>query len=289
MSEAIMFNGSAYCRIGNNLPIFFIAGPCAIESMTHALETAQALKEAFRVVGMSFVYKSSFDKANRSSSTSFRGPGLWEGLEILANVRERVGVPVCTDIHLPEQANSVAAVVDMLQIPAFLSRQTDLIEAAASTGKPLNIKKGQFMAPWEMSSVFKKARAARPDEDPAAPICLCERGTFFGYGNLVVDMRGLEMMKGTGTPVVFDATHSVQLPGAAGSHSGGQREFVAPLARAAVAVGVAGVFLETHRDPDNAPCDGPNMVPLCHLPDLLEELKNLDSVIKGFANATVCR
>lgn len=269
------FHGRYVGQVDNQAPLFCIAGPCAIEGRAQALEVAAALKEIFAKVGMPFVYKSSFDKANRSSGSSFRGVGMSEGLSILAEVREKVDVPVLTDVHLPAQAKPVAEVVDMLQTPAFLCRQTDLIEAVAATGKPANIKKGQFLAPWEMEHVLKKARAAGNDR-----ICLCERGTSFGYGNLVVDMRGLEIMKRTGAPVIFDATHSVQLPGALGSCSGGQREFVPLLARAAISVGVAGIFMEVHPDPDTAPCDGPNMLALKDLPKLLTELKAFDHLSK---------
>lgn len=275
MGFAFEFHGRNVGQVDNQAPLFCIAGPCAIEGRTQALEVAAALKEIFAKVGMPFVYKSSFDKANRSSGSSFRGVGMAEGLSILANVREKVGVPVLTDVHLPEQAKPVAEVVDMLQTPAFLCRQTDLIEAVAATGKPANIKKGQFLAPWEMENVLKKAKATGNER-----ICLCERGTSFGYGNLVVDMRGLEIMKRTGAPVIFDATHSVQLPGSLGSCSGGQREFVPLLARAAVSVGVAGIFMEVHPDPDKAPCDGPNMLALKELPKLLTELKAFDHLAK---------
>ena len=275
MGFAFEFHGRNVGQVDNQAPLFCIAGPCAIEARTQALEVASALKEIFATVGMPFVYKSSFDKANRSSVSSFRGVGISEGLSILAEVREKVDVPVLTDVHLPEQAKPVAEVVDMLQTPAFLCRQTDLIEAVAATGKPANIKKGQFLAPWEMENVLAKARATGNEH-----ICLCERGTSFGYGNLVVDMRGLEIMKRTGAPVIFDATHSVQLPGALGSCSGGQREFVPLLARAAVSVGVAGIFMEVHPDPDKAPCDGPNMLALKDLPKLLTELKAFDHLAK---------
>ena len=275
MGFVFEFHGRNVGQVDNQAPLFCIAGPCAIEGRTQALEVASALKEIFATVGMPFVYKSSFDKANRSSSSSFRGVGMSEGLSILAEVREKVDVPVLTDVHLPDQAKPVAEVVDMLQTPAFLCRQTDLIEAVAATGKPANIKKGQFLAPWEMENVLQKARATGNER-----ICLCERGTSFGYGNLVVDMRGLEIMKRTGAPVIFDATHSVQLPGALGSCSGGQREFVPLLARAAVSVGVAGIFMEVHPDPDKAPCDGPNMLALKALPKLLTELKAFDHLAK---------
>lgn len=272
----------------NFLSISVIAGPCAIEGRQQTLEAAAALKEIFLQAGVPLIFKSSFDKANRSSGASYRGVGMTEGLSILAEVRERYDVPVITDIHLPEQAIPVAEAVDMLQIPAFLCRQTDLLLAAAATGKPVNIKKGQFLSPWEMRHVLAKARSTGNER-----ICLCERGSSFGYNNLVVDMRGLEIMKTTGHPVIFDATHSVQLPGAGDGKSGGQREFVAPLARAAVAVGVAGLFLETHPDPDAAPCDGPNMLPFTALPSLLATLKELDRIAKaGMAKmdkeVTVC-
>lgn len=260
----------------NRSSLFIIAGPCAIEGRQQTLEAAAALKEIFLQAGVPLIFKSSFDKANRSSGASYRGVGMAEGLSILAEVRERYDVPVITDIHLPEQAMPVAEVVDMLQIPAFLCRQTDLLLAAAATGKPVNIKKGQFLSPWEMRHVLAKARSTGNER-----ICLCERGSSFGYNNLVVDMRGLEIMKTTGHPVIFDATHSVQLPGAGDGKSGGQREFVAALARAAVAVGVAGLFLETHPDPDKAPCDGPNMLPFTALPSLLATLKELDCVVKA--------
>ena len=275
MGFSFEFHGRNVGQVDNQAPWFCIAGPCAIEGRTHALEVAMALKELFAKAGIPFVYKSSFDKANRSSRSSFRGVGMSEGLSILAEVREKVDVPVLTDVHLPEQAKPVAEVVDMLQTPAFLCRQTDLIEAVAATGKPANIKKGQFLAPWEMENVLQKARATGNER-----ICLCERGTSFGYGNLVVDMRGLEIMKRAGAPVIFDATHSVQLPGALGSCSGGQREFVPLLARAAVSVGVAGIFMEVHPDPDKAPCDGPNMLALKDLPKLLTELKAFDHLAK---------
>ena len=282
MGFAFKFHGRNVGQVDNQAPLFCIAGPCAIEGRAQALEVASALKEIFATVGMPFVYKSSFDKANRSSSSSFRGVGMAEGLSILADVREKVDVPVLTDVHLPEQAKPVAEVVDMLQTPAFLCRQTDLIEAVAATGKPVNIKKGQFLAPWEMENVLQKARATGNEH-----ICLCERGASFGYGNLVVDMRGLEIMKRTGAPVIFDATHSVQLPGALGSCSGGQREFVPILARAAVSVGVAGIFMEVHPDPDKAPCDGPNMLALCELPLLLNQLGEFDRLAKKIMGARV--
>lgn len=264
--------------LSNAQPLVAIAGPCAMESRSQTLEAAAALKEIFAAARIPLIFKSSFDKANRSSGTSFRGVGMGDGLAILADVRERYGLPVITDIHLPEQAAPVAEVADMLQIPAFLCRQTDLLLAAAATGKAINIKKGQFLSPWEMRHVLAKARSTGNER-----ICLCERGTSFGYNNLVVDMRGLEIMKTTGFPVIFDATHSVQLPGAGDGRSGGQREFVTTLARAAVAVGVAGIFMETHPDPDKAPCDGPNMLPFSALPSLLTLLSELDRCIKATA------
>ncbi|MBQ3891858.1 MAG: 3-deoxy-8-phosphooctulonate synthase [Mailhella sp.] len=271
------FGGKPLFCVDNAAPLFFIAGPCAIEGRAHALEVSAALKEIFSKAGMPFIYKSSFDKANRSSGSGFRGVGMAEGLSILAEVREARGIPVLTDIHTAEQAAPVAEAVDYLQTPAFLCRQTDLILAAASTGKPVNIKKGQFLAPWEMENVLKKAQSTGNRQ-----ISLCERGTSFGYGNLVVDMRGLEIMKRF-APVVFDATHSVQLPGAQGSCSGGQREFVPTLARAAAAVGVAGIFLEVHPDPDKAPCDGPNMLAVRDLPAFLSMIREFDRAAKRFA------
>lgn len=268
------FNGSPYIKVDNQSPLFFIAGPCAIESRSHALEVSAALKEIFSAAGIPFIYKSSFDKANRSSGAGFRGVGMKEGLSILAEVRESRNIPVLTDIHTAEQAAPVAEVVDYLQTPAFLCRQTDLILAAAATMKPVNIKKGQFLAPWEMENVVQKARSTGNER-----ISVCERGTSFGYGNLVVDMRGLEIMKKF-APVVFDATHSVQLPGAQGSCSGGQREFVPTLARAATAVGVAGIFMEVHPDPDKAPCDGPNMLAVKNLLQFLSNIKRIDLISK---------
>ncbi len=264
--------------------LFFIAGPCAVESREFALKTAETLKKIFEAAELPFIYKSSFDKANRSSGSSFRGVGMTKGLAILDEVRRKIGVPVITDVHEPWQAKTVADAVDMLQTPAFLCRQTDFITAVAKAGKPVNIKKGQFLAPWDMANVIAKAKAAAGDAGLSEDrFTVCERGTTFGYGNLVVDMRGLQVMAdGTGCPVVFDATHSVQLPGAMGTSSGGQREFVPHLARAAVATGaVAGVFLETHPDPDQAPCDGPNMIPFADLPGLLSQLKRIYEVVRG--------
>ncbi|MCA1749214.1 MAG: 3-deoxy-8-phosphooctulonate synthase [Parasphingopyxis sp.] len=263
--------------------LFVIAGPCAIESRQFALETAQELREIFAAAGIGLVYKSSFDKANRTSVSSFRGVGMDRGLEILAEVREMLGVPVVTDVHEADQAAPAAEAVDMLQTPAFLCRQSDFIAAVARTGKPINIKKGQFLAPWDMAKVVEKARAAAEEAGVETPIFACERGTSFGYGNLVVDMRGLSIMKETaGCPIVFDATHSVQLPGARGESSGGERQYAPSLARAAVATGaISGLFIESHPDPDNAPCDGPNMLPFEWLPGLLAELKAIDTVTRA--------
>lgn len=264
--------------------LFFFSGPCAIESRAFALETAEQLKEIFADAGLRFAYKSSFDKANRSSGSSFRGVGLDEGLSILQEVKDKLGIPVLTDVHETWQVEPVAKVVDVLQTPAFLCRQTDFIAAVAAGGKPVNIKKGQFLAPWDMKNVIEKAKsAARAAGQSDDHFMACERGTSFGYGNLIVDMRGLQIMaETTGVPVVFDATHSVQLPGANGSSSGGQREFVPALARAAVATGsVAGLFMETHPTPDSAPCDGPNMVPFKELKTLLKQLKNIHAAAQG--------
>jgi 2-dehydro-3-deoxyphosphooctonate aldolase (KDO 8-P synthase) len=265
-------------RIGNDLPLTLIAGPCAIESRDHALEIAGALHDITERVGIGLIYKSSFDKANRTSGDSPRGIGMAKGLEILAAVRDSIGCPVITDVHLPEQCAAVGAAVDVLQIPAYLCRQTDLIVAAAETGRAINIKKGQFLAPWDMANVVAKAETAGNTN-----VMVCERGTSFGYNTLVSDFRALPILAETGCPVVFDATHSVQQPGGRGGTSGGQREFVPVLARAAVAVGVAAVFMETHQDPDNAPSDGPNMVPISEMADLLARLTALDRLTKGSA------
>ena len=262
--------------IGNDLPLTLIAGPCVIESRAHALETARALGEITEKAGIGLIYKSSFDKANRTSVDSPRGVGMAEGLAILAEVREAVGCPVLTDVHSPDQCAPTAESVDVLQIPAFLCRQTDLVIAAAETGRALNIKKGQFLAPWDMVNVVAKAESAGNRD-----VLLCERGASFGYNTLVSDMRSLPILAQTGYPVVFDATHSVQQPGGLGGRSGGQREFVPVLARAAVAVGVAAVFMETHQDPDNAPSDGPNMVPIADMPELLARLVALDRLTKS--------
>jgi len=266
---------------GLNRPLFLIAGPCVVESEQLQLEVAGRLKEMTAALGMPFIFKSSYDKANRSSGTSFRGPGMDKGLEILAKVRRELEVPVLTDVHTEAEVPDVARVVDVLQTPAFLSRQTDFIRAVAQSGKPVNIKKGQFLAPHDMKNVIDKARAAAREKGlPEDNFLACERGASFGYNNLVSDMRSLAIMRETGAPVVFDATHSVQLPGGQGTSSGGQREHVPVLARAAVAVGIAGIFMETHPDPANALSDGPNAVPLKHMRALLEQLVALDNVVK---------
>ncbi len=257
-------------------PFFLIAGPCVIESEQLAMDTAGRLKEICQRLDIPFIYKSSFDKANRSSGQSFRGPGVDEGLRILAEVKKQIGVPVLTDVHEDTDMNAVAAVVDVLQTPAFLCRQTNFITRVAEAGIPVNIKKGQFLSPWEMANVVDKAKATGNQQ-----IMVCERGASFGYNNLVSDMRSLAVMRETGCPVVFDATHSVQLPGGQGSTSGGQREFVPVLARAAVAVGIAGLFMETHPDPDKALSDGPNAWPLGRLEGLLETLKAFDEISKA--------
>ncbi|MGQ9659938.1 MAG: 3-deoxy-8-phosphooctulonate synthase [Thermochromatium sp.] len=263
-------------EVGLDRPLFLIAGPCVIESETLAQETAGALKELTESLGIPFIYKSSFDKANRSSGTSFRGPGLEAGLRILESVRTTIGVPVLTDVHEDTPFAEVASVVDVLQTPAFLCRQTNFIQAVARQGKPVNIKKGQFLAPWDMKHVVEKARATGNMQ-----ILVCERGVSFGYNNLVSDMRSLAVMRETGCPVVFDATHSVQLPGGQGTSSGGQREFVPVLARAAVAAGVAGLFMETHPDPDHALSDGPNAWPLGRMRELLATLIEIDRLVKA--------
>jgi 2-dehydro-3-deoxyphosphooctonate aldolase (KDO 8-P synthase) len=258
-------------------PLFLIAGPCVVESREMAMDTAGKLKEMTTALGIPFIYKSSYDKANRSSGKSFRGLGVDKGLEILADVKKQIGVPVLTDVHAQDEIAAVAAVVDVLQTPAFLCRQTDFIRAVAMSGKPVNIKKGQFLAPGDMKNVVDKAREASGQDN----IMVCERGASFGYNNLVSDMRSLAIMRDTECPVVFDATHSVQLPGGQGTSSGGQREFVPVLARAAVATGVAGVFMETHPDPDKALSDGPNAWPLHLMRPLLETLKLLDELVKS--------
>ncbi len=268
-------------EVGLQRPLFLIAGPCVIESEQLQMDTAGTLKEITASLGIPFIFKSSFDKANRSSGTSFRGPGLDEGLAILARIKRELHVPVLTDVHSQDQIARVAAVVDVLQTPAFLCRQTDFINAVAQSGKPVNIKKGQFLAPHDMKNVIDKARAAARSQGLSEDnFMACERGASFGYNNLVSDMRSLAIMRETGAPVVFDATHSVQLPGGLGSASGGQREMVPVLARAAVAVGIAGLFMETHPDPDHALSDGPNAVPLKHMRALLESLLALDAVTK---------
>jgi 2-dehydro-3-deoxyphosphooctonate aldolase (KDO 8-P synthase) len=263
--------------VGLDQPIFLIAGPCVIESRQLALDTAGTLKEICAELGVPFIYKSSYDKANRSSGKSYRGPGVDEGLKILAEVKRQIGVPVLTDVHEASQIEAAAAVADVLQTPAFLCRQTDFINAVASAGRPVNIKKGQFLAPGDMKHVVAKAREASGKDN----ILVCERGASFGYNNLVSDMRSLAIMRETGCPVVFDATHSVQLPGGQGTVSGGQREFVPVLARAAVASGVSGLFMETHPDPDKALSDGPNAWPLAKMRELLMTLKELDRVVKN--------
>jgi len=262
--------------LGNDRPLALIAGPCALESRAHAHEMCQALVEMTAKLGMGLIYKTSFDKANRTSLEGERGLGMKKGLPILAELRESFGVPVLTDVHAVEQCQPVAEAVDVLQIPAFLSRQTDLLVAAAETGRAMNIKKGQFLAPWDMKQVVKKVEAAGNRK-----ILVCARGVSFGYNTLVSDMRSLPALAETGYPVVFDATHSVQQPGGQGTKSGGQREFVPILARAAVAVGVAVVFMETHQDPDKAPSDGPNMVVLKDMPALLRRLQSFDRLAKG--------
>jgi len=268
--------------VGLDKPFFLIAGPCVVESEALHLDVAGRLKEMSSVLGIPFIFKSSYDKANRSSGASFRGPGMDHGLKILAKVRSEIGVPVLTDVHSEAEVADVAAVVDVLQTPAFLCRQTDFIRAVAQCGKPVNIKKGQFLAPHDMKNVIDKARAAARekglDEDR---FMACERGASFGYNNLVSDMRSLAIMRETGAPVVFDVTHSVQLPGGQGTTSGGQREFVPVLARAGVAVGVAGLFMETHPDPAKALSDGPNAVPLKHMRALLEQLVEIDRSVKS--------
>ena len=268
--------------VGLERPLFLIAGPCVVESEQLQIDVAGQLKEITSALGVPFIFKSSYDKANRSSGTSFRGPGMDKGLEILAKVKRELAVPVLTDVHRDEEIAAAAAVVDVLQTPAFLCRQTDFIRAVAQSGKPVNIKKGQFLAPHDMTNVLDKARAGARDAGLSEDRFLaCERGASFGYNNLVSDMRSLAIMRETGAPVVFDATHSVQLPGGQGTSSGGQREFVPVLARAAVAVGIAGIFMETHPRPAEALSDGPNAVPLRHMRALLEQLVELDRAVKA--------
>ena len=269
-------------EVGLQRPFFLIAGPCVVESEQLQIDVAGQLAETARALGIAFVFKSSYDKANRSSGASFRGPGMAKGLEILARVRREIGVPVLTDVHAESEVADAAAVADVLQTPAFLCRQTDFIRAVARSGRPVNIKKGQFLAPQDMVNVVDKARAAAREAGLSEDrFLVCERGASFGYHNLVADMRSLAIMRATGAPVVFDATHSVQLPGGQGTSSGGQREFVPVLARAAVGVGVAGLFMETHPDPAHAMSDGPNAVPLTHMKALLEQLVALDRVVKA--------
>ena len=272
--------------VGLDRPFFLIAGPCVVESEQLQMDVAGQLKEITASLGIPFIFKSSYDKANRSSGASFRGPGMDAGLDILAKVKRELGVPVLTDVHTEAEIAAVAQVVDVLQTPAFLCRQTDFIRAVAQSGKPANIKKGQFLAPHDMKNVIDKARAAAAEKGlPTDVFMACERGVSFGYNNLVSDMRSLAIMRETSAPVAFDATHSVQLPGGQGTSSGGQREMVPVLARAAVAVGVAGLFMETHPDPANALSDGPNAVPLKHMPELLETLLELDAVTKKTVRA----
>lgn len=276
MAASIVSLGNV--RFGNGLPLSLIAGPCQLESRDHAVEVASALKEITGRLGIGLVFKTSFDKANRTSSSAQRGIGLKAALPIFAEIREKLGLPVLTDVHEIDQCAPVAEVVDVLQIPAFLCRQTDLLVAAAKTGRAVNVKKGQFLAPWDMKNVVAKITGAGNDR-----VLVTERGVSFGYNTLVSDMRALPVLKETGAPVVFDATHSVQQPGGQGTSSGGQREYVPVLARAAVAVGVAGVFIETHPDPDNAPSDGPNMIALKDMEKLLGELIAFDRLAKGLA------
>jgi len=262
-------------KFGNTLPLAVIAGPCALESRAHALEMAAALKEITGKLGLGFVYKTSFDKANRTSAASARGLGLDKALTIFADLRDQLGVAVLTDVHEPDQCAAVAEVVDILQIPAFLCRQTDLVVAAAKTGRAINVKKGQFLAPWDMANVVAKITGAGNPN-----VLVTERGVSFGYNTVVSDMRALPILAKIGTPVIFDATHTVQQPGGQGTSSGGERAFVSVLARAATAVGIAGVFVETHQDPDHAPCDGPSMIALKELPPLLERLMQFDAIAK---------
>ncbi len=272
MTKEIDINGAL---IGGPNPLFLIAGPCVIEDERNTLDTAEKLKKIAQDLKIPFVFKASYDKANRSSADSYRGPGIKKGLQILSKVKNELGLPVISDIHRFEEIAPAAEVLDILQIPAFLCRQTDMLVEAANTGKAINIKKGQFMSPWDMKNVIDKVRATKNDD-----LILTERGTTFGYNNLVTDMRTFPVMRSFGYPVVFDATHSVQLPGGAGSSSGGQREFIAPLARAAVATGVDGVFFEVHENPERALCDGPNSLDLASLKELLENLVEIDSIVR---------
>ncbi len=265
-------------EVGLNQPLFLMAGPCVIESEQLAIDTAGYLKEVTSKLGINFIYKSSFDKANRSSGTTFRGPGIDEGLRIMSEVKRQLGLPLVTDIHDVEQIDQVASVVDVLQTPAFLCRQTDFIKAVAKTGKPINVKKGQFLAPWDMKNVTDKALSV----EGHGLIMACERGVSFGYNNLISDMTSLVVMRETNYPVVFDATHSVQLPGGQGNSSGGRREFVPVLARAAVAVGISGIFMETHPRPDEAKSDGPNSFPMYQIEDFLTEIMAIDQLVKKY-------
>ena len=263
-------------EIGNDLPLSIIAGPCQMESRDHALDMAGALADISQELGIALIYKTSFDKANRTSVDSPRGLGLEQASAVFTEIRKTTGLPTLTDVHAPEECQIIATAVDVLQIPAFLCRQTDLLVAAAKTGKPINVKKGQFLAPWDMAKVLEKITSAGNDK-----VMLCERGASFGYNTLITDMRSLPILARTGQPVVFDATHSVQQPGGQGGTSGGQREFAPILARAAVAIGVAAIFMETHQDPDNAPSDGPNMIPLSEIKDVIEMLMEFDQLAKG--------
>lgn len=278
----IAYGNNLSIQIGQGMPLALIAGPCAIEDRVLALETAHMLQEICAKLDIPLIYKSSFDKANRSSGKAFRGIGIDEGLDILQSIKDAFDLPVLTDVHTPEQVPLVASVVDVLQTPAFLCRQTDFIVACAQSGKPVNFKKGQFLAPQDMQQLINKAREAALEANVLDNFMVCERGSSFGYNNLIVDMRGLVIMRQTGAPVIFDATHSVQLPGAQGTSSGGQREFVPPLARSAVAAGVDGLFMETHPNPSIAKSDAPNLVPLKHMPALLECLLELNAVTKRF-------
>ncbi len=267
-------------KVGNTLPLTVIAGPCQLESAGHAEMVAGRMQEICRAAGISYIFKSSYDKANRTSGDSARGPGIDAGLKILASVRQSLGVPVLTDVHLPQDCATVASIVDVLQIPAFLCRQTDLLVAAGRTGCAVNVKKGQFLAPWDMKNVVEKIRSTGNER-----VLLTERGTCFGYNSLIVDFRSLPQMAQLGSPVVMDVTHSVQLPGHKGSSSGGQREFIPTLARAAVAIGIAALFFETHEDPDSAPCDGPNMIPLDSVSHLISMLLELDQITKAHSTS----
>ena len=273
-SQKIIEIGSV--RIGNHLPFTLIAGPCVIEDEKSALAAAEKLKKMTEELGIGLIYKSSYDKANRSSHKSFRGVGVKRGLSILKKVREKFGLPVLSDVHSEMEMPAAGEILDVIQIPALLCRQTDLLKAAARTGKTVNVKKGQFMAPWDMARVAEKIRAVGNDK-----VMITERGASFGYNNLVSDFRALQIIAETGIPVIYDASHSVQLPGSKGTSSGGERKFVPSLSRAAAAVGVAGIFLEVHSDPDNAPCDGPNMLPMKNLPKLLADLRAIDAVVKN--------